>query len=101
MGFQKPNSIQYRNLMDSRCLEILQEDPSDEICFIVKLQRFWERLSEYYNTKDQELISQQSSLGSEAVVEMFLKQLEDFGQPMSDGSENRCMFPQATWKPEY
>lgn len=88
MGFQKPHSIQYRNLMDTRSQDFLQDFASSEIYYIVKLQRFWERVADFYLAKDQQKATQPSTLSSEITIQTFIKELEDFRETISDVSRN-------------
>lgn len=93
MGFQKPNSIQYRNLMDSRGVELLKEEALSEIHHIVKLQRLWERISEFHLGRDQDVVTQPSSFNSEMEVQMFLNELEDLRKTASDVVRNIGVSP--------
>jgi hypothetical protein len=45
LGFQKPNNLRYRNLMDSHGQALMQDETSAEIASLVKLQRLAERVA--------------------------------------------------------
>ena len=78
--------------METRGAERLLGEDFGEIYHIVKLQRFWERISEFH--RDPEATGIQS-LSAEATVQMFLKELADNKAAMSESVRNSGISPPA------
>lgn len=74
MGFQKPNNLQYRNLMDSYGMSLLQSGFPDEINALVKLQYLTERIADLHKSK--ETVS--FDLTSDMNIQIFLNELQEW-----------------------
>lgn len=91
MGFQKPHSIQYRNLMDIRSQDFLRDDFTSEIYYCVKLQRFWERVAEFSLAKDQHIAAPAPTLSPEIAMQTFLEELGEIRETMPEATRNTGM----------
>jgi hypothetical protein len=85
MGFQKPNNLHYRNLMDDRGEALLQHESqgalnSNDISSLVKLQHLTERTSEVHQKSKAQATSnyQDASLMIEMNIQMFLNELQEW-----------------------
>ena len=84
MGFQKPNNLQYRNLMDDRGEALLHHEHqsgfnSHDITSLVKLQHLTERIGEVHMSKPQVPNDyQDASLVVEMNMQMFLNELQEW-----------------------
>jgi hypothetical protein len=89
MGFQKPNNLHYRNLMDDRGEALLlheaHRDPqSINIISLVKLQHLTERIGEVHMSKSQASDYADASLLAEMNIQMFLSELQQWRSSTSD-----------------
>lgn len=71
MGFQKPNNLQYRNLMDTRGLSLLHNDCPDEIYSLVRLQHIAERIVQYHRRK-------KTNVTSDMNIQIFLNEIQEW-----------------------
>lgn len=74
MGFQKPNNLQYRNLMDTHGLSLLQHDNSDEIYSLVKLTHLMERIDGAHKMKEKASYN----LAADMNIQIFLNELQEW-----------------------
>lgn len=83
MGFQKPNNLHYRNLMDDRGETLLQKEShggssSNGITSIVRLQHLTERIREFHTSRSTATDHQEASLVAEMNAQMFLNELQEW-----------------------
>lgn len=94
MGFQKPNNLHYRNLMDERGEALLQNEShgdfnSSDIISLVKLQHLTERIGQVHMSKQPEMSEyQDSSLVAEMNIQLFLNELDEWRTNTSDEIKN-------------
>lgn len=74
MGFQKPNNLQYRNLMDTRGMSLLHNNCPDEIYSLVRLQHLEERITHLYRSKARTPFDVTSDLN----IQIFLNELQEW-----------------------
>ena len=99
MGFQKPNNLHYRNLMDERGEALLQHEThggysSNDITSLVKLQHLTERIGEVHSSKAPSTSDHQDgSLIAEMNIQMFLSKLNEWRTNTSDEIKSLRRFP--------
>ena len=74
MGFQKPNNLQYRNLMDSHGASLLESDCPDEIYALVKLLHLIERIAGMQRMNSSGLFD----LANDMNIQMFMNELQEW-----------------------
>lgn len=74
MGFQKPNNLQYRNLMDSHGASLLESDCPDEIYALVKLLHLIERIAGMQRMNSSGLFD----LANDMNIQMFMNGLQEW-----------------------
>lgn len=100
MGFQKPNNLHYRNLMDDRGEALLQTESlgnfsSNDITSLVKLQHLTERIGKIHMSKSQAASEyQDASLMTEMNIQMFLNELQDWRTTTSPEIQNLRAYPE-------
>lgn len=77
-GFQKPNNLRYRNLMDAHGEVLMLDETSPEIYSLVKLQRLMEKISEWHSSKPPVADSQMDALNAEVSIQIFLNELAEW-----------------------
>jgi hypothetical protein len=98
MGFQKPNNLHYRNLMDDRGEALLQHEShnnfnSSDIASLVKLQHLTERIGEVHMSKPQAASDYQDvSIVTEMNMQMFLGELQEWRANTSADIQNLRTF---------
>ncbi|KAF4635325.1 hypothetical protein G7Y89_g2780 [Cudoniella acicularis] len=78
MGFQKPNAMQYRNLMDLHGQSLLEDEGPTEIQSLLKLQRLAERIVELHQSKQTTSDSYMDTFNSEVNVQIFINELQEW-----------------------
>ena len=91
MGFQKPNNLQYRNLMDVHGESLLQNEVSNEVASLVKLQRLAERIAELHTTKQPVYDPHMNSLTAEMNVQIFLNEVQEWRRVTTDEIKSHRM----------
>jgi hypothetical protein len=74
MGFQKPNSFHYRDLMDAHGMSLLYGDCPDEVHALVKLLHLMERIINVCRAKETASFNPQSDMN----IQMFLNELHEW-----------------------
>jgi hypothetical protein len=93
MGFQKPNNLQYRNLMDAHGESLLQTKASKEVSSLVKLQRLAERIAELHTIKQPLNEPHINSLTAEMNIQIFLNEVNEWRRTTPEETKNLRMFP--------
>lgn len=75
MGFQKPNNLEYRNLMDTHGESLLNNEDASEIVALVNLQRLAEKISAFHRGKDLET---NDAVTAEMNAQIFQSELENW-----------------------
>lgn len=88
MGFQKPNNMQYRNLMDAHGVSLLQSGVPDEIISLVRLLHLIERISNLHRSKKD--VSYDST--ADMKIQIFLNELQEWRARIPDGIRNSRTF---------
>jgi len=91
LGFQKPNNLRYRNLMDTHGQALVQDESSAEISSLVKLQRLAERVAEIHSTKEFIGDPQIQAVSAEVNVQMLLNELQEWQRSTPDVIRNMRM----------
>lgn len=73
MGFQKPNNMQYKDLMDDLGKSILQAEPSSDLTALVRLERLAERIAVFHRSRD---FDNNDPIGAEMNAQMFRNELQ-------------------------
>jgi hypothetical protein len=73
MGFQKPNNMQYRDLMDELGESILQAEPSSDLTALVRLERLAETIAVFHRSKD---FDKNDPIAAEMNAQMFRNELQ-------------------------
>lgn len=99
MGFQKPNNLHYRNLLDARGEAFLQDEShgcfsSNDITSLVKLQHLTEQIGEVHASKSATSDYQDASLITDMNIQMFLNELEEWKTTTSAEIQNLCTLTQ-------
>ena len=99
MGFQKPNNLHYRNLMDDRGETLLQQETqgaftSNDITSLVKLQHLTERIGEVHQMSKARAVGEvrDSSLITEMNIQMFINELQEWRTNTSAEIQNLRTF---------
>jgi hypothetical protein len=93
MGFQKPNNLQYRNLMDTHGESLLQTEASNEVTSLVKLQRLAERIAELHTTKQPVYEPHMNSLTAEMNIQIFSNEVHEWRRATPEETKNLRMSP--------
>lgn len=88
LGFQKPNNLHYRNLMDDHGRALVQDESSAEISSLVKLQRLAERVAEIHSSKESNGDAQREALTAEVNIQMLLNELQEWRRSTPDAIRN-------------
>jgi hypothetical protein len=83
MGFQKPNNLHYKNLMDHRGEIVLQEESSgifsaSDIYALVRLQNLTERIGEAHSKPPETSERSDDPLWDEMNIQKFLGELDEW-----------------------
>ena len=78
MGFQKPNDIRYRKLMESNDQILLQDERSEEVASLVQLQRLAERVAESHSAIEPAGDPQMEAITAEVNAQMFQNELDQW-----------------------
>lgn len=73
LGFQKPNNMQYRDLMDELGQSILQTEPSSDLTALVSLERLAETIAVFHRSKDMDT---KDPILADANAQMFQNELQ-------------------------
>jgi hypothetical protein len=84
LGFQKPNNLHYRNLMDNHGQALVQNESSAEISSLIKLQRLAERVAENHSSKESTSDAQMEALTAEVNIQMLLNELQEWRMSTPD-----------------
>lgn len=101
MGFQKPNNLHYRNLMDDRGEALLQHESqgqfsSSDITSLVKLQHLTERIGQLHTSKQPAASGyQDSSPVAEMNIQLFLNELIEWRTNTSHDIKSLRRCPQS------
>lgn len=87
-GFQKPNNLHYRNLMDLHGEVLMLDEYSPEIYSLVKLQRLTEKIMEWHASKQPVGDSQMEALNAEVNIQIFLNELLEWRNSTNDVVRN-------------
>ncbi|CZR61408.1 uncharacterized protein PAC_11304 [Phialocephala subalpina] len=98
-GFQKPNNLHYRNLMDIHGEVLMLDEYSPEIYSLVKLRRLAEKISEWHSSKQPVSDSQMEALNAEVNIRIFLNELLEWRNSTSDMIRNLRGSIQSTYCP--
>ncbi len=88
MGFQKPNNLHYRNLMDEHGASLVNSEHSEEINSLVKLQRFVEKIRDLHTAKQPSGDPQTEALDAEVNIQVFLNELEQWRMTTTELTKN-------------
>ena len=78
VGFQKPNGLEYCNIMEARGADLVRTESSNEIYSLVKLQRLSERIRELHCSKTLGQELHPHSLAADIATQGFLEELEEW-----------------------
>ena len=81
MGFQKPNNMQYRNLMDDLGESLLLDEPSDDLVALVGMQRLSENIAAFHRSKDLDV---NDPITAEMNAQIFQSELNTWRAKTSD-----------------
>jgi hypothetical protein len=93
-GFQKPNNLVYRNLMDVHGEVMMLDEFSPEVYSLVKLARLTEKIAEYYNSRPAVDNSQMEALNAEVNIQIILNELLEWRSSTGDAIRNIREFAQ-------
>jgi hypothetical protein len=93
--------LQYRNLMDTRGKELLQDENSTDIYSMVKLQRLAERIAEMHSSNQLAVDLHMQALSAEMNIQLFLDELQEWRASMSGAVRTSRMTPQILCDPAY
>jgi hypothetical protein len=88
MGFQKPNNLHYRNLMDTVGESLLKDENSTEIYSLVRLQRLAEKIATHHLAKQPAPNPEMECLNDEVNIQIFLNELNDWRNSTSEDIKN-------------
>ncbi|RDL30129.1 uncharacterized protein BP5553_10407 [Venustampulla echinocandica] len=88
MGFQKPNNLPYRNLMDIHIQTPTKDENTAVVYSLIKLQRLTERISEVYETKTWAADPHTGAFHAELNIQIFLNELQEWRNSTSDEIRN-------------
>ncbi|KAH8591825.1 hypothetical protein B0O99DRAFT_266476 [Bisporella sp. PMI_857] len=88
MGFQKPNHLQYRNLMDAQGEFLLQDEHQTDVIALVTIQRIIERISIYHREKEIDPNDVNRLVNAEISVQIFYNELEQWQLSTPDETRN-------------
>ncbi|KAG9234968.1 hypothetical protein BJ875DRAFT_460185 [Amylocarpus encephaloides] len=83
MGFQKPNNLQYRNLMDAHGRFLIEENQATDIYILIKSQHLMERIAAIHAAK-QPGLPHVDAVNVEMNAQMFLNELQSFKDSTPD-----------------
>jgi hypothetical protein len=89
MGFQKPNNLRYRNLMDTYGISLLERDCPDEIYALVKLLHLIERIAGVQRMK----ATGSFDLTNDMNIQIFMNELQEWRASTSIEIRNRRTSP--------
>jgi hypothetical protein len=81
MGFQKPNNMHYRNLMDELGKSLLQDEPSSDLVALVGMQRLSENIAAFHRSKD---LGVNDPIAAEMNAQIFQNELNAWRTKTSD-----------------
>lgn len=87
-GFQKPNNIVYREIMDVHGEVLMLDEFSPEIHSLVKLERLVEKISEWHSSKMPSDHSQMEALNDEVNIQIILNELSEWRASTPDLVKN-------------
>jgi hypothetical protein len=88
MGFQKPNNMQYRNLMDQYGETLMYGEEPSEIHSLVKLRRFSERIFELHSVPKTAEGLHEDTFMAEVNTQVFKGELENWRATTLDVIKN-------------
>jgi len=91
MGFQKPNDIRYRKLMESNDQILLQDERSEEVASLVQLQRLAERVAEFHSAIEATEDPQMATITAEVNTRIFRNELDQWRSSTPDVIRNLRM----------
>lgn len=91
-GFQKPNNMVYRKLMDAHGELLMQDEFSPEIYSLVKLERFIEKIAEWHTSKVPSDNSQMDELNNEVNIQVSLNELSEWRATTDEAIKNLRKF---------
>ncbi|TVY71335.1 hypothetical protein LSUE1_G008616 [Lachnellula suecica] len=84
LGFQKPNSFQYRQLMDIHLGSLAESESKGDIHSLIRLQRLNERISDLHANKQLAGDPRLDSLNAELNAQIFLNELQEWRGSVPD-----------------
>lgn len=88
MGFQKPNALQYRKLMDLHGQALMEDERPNDVYSLLKLVRLTERIGELHASKQPMADPQMESFNAELNVQMFSGELQEWRSSTPDHIKN-------------
>lgn len=73
MGFQKPNYVQYRDLMDNRGMSLLHSDCPEDIFALIKLLHLIERIATVFRSVQKPSFDPNNDM----TIQIFVSELQE------------------------
>ncbi|KAH8587721.1 hypothetical protein B0O99DRAFT_391680 [Bisporella sp. PMI_857] len=88
MGFQKPNHLQYRNLMGAQGESLLQSEHQAEVIALIIIQRLTEKIANFHRERHVDPDDPNRIVNAEISLQIFHSELDQWRLPPPTETQN-------------